>query len=274
MADNAGDQPPQEDQQNAGNNNEGDAGENNQNAPGIQNFLMQDKSLTVLWFIRLYIIASTIFYILPFFGPEVSRNSYKRVLLGSAAISALRLHQRLPRIQFNMEFARLLMVEDSLHYLMYSVLFMMAGSATMVLSPIFLFALMHASSHTKKVLNATGNNGAIMQKLHFYIDKLQNREMQMQVFQFIAVTEIVVMAVSILMVFSGQASILVPFFYYRFLQLRYTSRRNPYSRMAFGQFNLGIQRLAYHPKCPGFARSILLGVIALANRLSPVAAAQ
>lgn len=241
-------------------------------AVGIQNFLMQDRSATVLWLIRLYIVVSTFLYIVPLMGPDVSRNSYKRVLLGSAAISALRLHQRLPGIEFSMVFARRLMVEDSLHYLLYSVLFLMAGSATMVLSPIFLFALMHASSYTKKVLNASGSNGALAQKLHQYINKLTNSEMQRQIFLFVATNEIVVFVVSILMVISGQASMLVPFFYYRFLQLRYTSQRNPYSRMAFEQFRVAIIQLSNHPKCPGFARNLLISIISLAARLAPAAA--
>lgn len=263
MADNAG----------AGSENNENA-QRNENPVGVQNFLMQDKYATVCWFIRLYIVISTILYILPLLGQEVSRNSYKRVLLGAAAISALRLHQRLPRIQFNMNFARQLIVEDSLHYLLYSVLFLSAGPATMVLSPIFLFAVLHASSYTRKVLNASGNNGALVQKLHEYISKIQNASMQQQIFLFIATTEIVVFAVSILMIFSGQASFLVPFFYYRFLQLRYTSRRNPYSRMAFEQFRLGIHRLAYHPRCPGICRTLLLGIVSMASRMSPTATAQ
>jgi len=264
MGDNAQQQP----------NNQGDTnqGERNENPQGLQNFLMQDKSLTVLWLIRLYIIVSTFLYIVPLAGPEVSRNSYKRVLLGSAAISALRLHQRLPAIQFNMEFARQLMVEDSLHYLMYSVLFLMAAPATMVLAPIFLFALLHASSHTKKVLQASGSNGAIVQKIYQYIGKLETQEMRHQILLFIASFEIFVFIVSILMVLGGQASMLVPFFYYRFLQLRYTSRRNPYSRMAFAQYGQGIQQLSNHPRCPAIGKKVLFGIIALANRLSPATA--
>ena len=46
--------------------------------------------------------------------------------------------------------------------------------------------------------------------------------------------------------YSAQASFLVPFFYYRFLQLRYTSRRNPYSRwvfFVFSSFNVHLSRI-------------------------------
>jgi len=257
-------------------NNAGSQQNNNerteQQPTGVKTFLMQDRSETVLWLIRLYILVSTCLYIIPLLGSDVSKNSYKRVLLGSAAISALRLHQRLPRIQLSMEFARVLMVEDSLHYFLYSVLFLMASPATMVLTPIFLFALMHAASFTKKVIAASGNNSDLVTKLKGYVEKLTSDSIRQQVFLFVATTEIVVFAVSVLMVFSGQASLMIPFFYYRFLQLRYTSRRNPYSRLAFGQFRTMVTQLANHPQCPGFVGKIINVSVNYISRLSPATA--
>lgn len=252
--------------------NGNNAGERNNPPPpiGVKAFLMEDRSASVSWLIRLYIIISTILYIVPLLGADVSRNSYKRVLLGSAAVSALRLHQRLPGIQFSMEFARRLMAEDSLHYLLYSVLFLMAGPATMVLSPIFLFALLHASIFTKKVIAASGDNGALSQRLGEYINKLTNA--QQQIFLFVATTEIVVFAVSVLMVFNGQASLMVPFFYYRFLQLRYTSQRNPYSRMAFAQFRMMIVQIGNHPRCPGLVKRFFDTAVGYVGRLAPATA--
>jgi transmembrane protein 33 len=37
----------------------------------------------------------------------------------------------------------------------------------------------------------------------------------------------------VIFVFSGRTSIVTPFIFYRFLGLRYSSRRNPYTRAIF-----------------------------------------
>ena len=48
--------------------------------------------------------------------------------MSNAATSALRLHQRIPRVAFTREFLATLLLEDSAHYLLYSVMFLYAGS--------------------------------------------------------------------------------------------------------------------------------------------------
>ena len=47
-------------------------------------------------------------------------------MLGSAATSALKLHQRLQGVRFQLsrEYLQRLMVEDSCHYLLFSILFL------------------------------------------------------------------------------------------------------------------------------------------------------
>ena len=44
----------------------------------------------------------TVGYVLPLFGNPY--NSYYKALMASAATSPLRLHQRLPQVQFNRQF--------------------------------------------------------------------------------------------------------------------------------------------------------------------------
>ena len=56
----------------------------------------------LLWATRVATILFTVGYILPIFGNPY--NSYYKALMASAATSALRLHQRLPQVQFNREF--------------------------------------------------------------------------------------------------------------------------------------------------------------------------
>jgi len=237
----------------------------------IKDFLFGNKYDACLWFIRLYIIFCTVCFIIPVLGMEFGQSCFKRVLLGCAAISALRLQQRMPRIQLSMEFAKQLALEDSFHYLAYSILFLTSNAATMVLMPIVIFAVMHAATYTRKLIEISGNNNGILMKLKVLIGKIEKPEMQQQMLTFIATNEIMIFPVSILMVLSGNSTILVPFFYYRFLQLRYSSRRNPYSRTVFSQFRMGIDRLSYHAKCPAIGQKILQGFVALVLRFSPAA---
>lgn len=251
--------------------------ENNQQQnqpPTVKQYLITNKYDTCLWLIRIYMIFSTVLYIVPLLGMQFSASSYKRVLIGSAAISALRIHQRMPRIQFSVEFAKQLVLEDSFHYFSYSVLFLIGSQpATVILMPIFIFAVMHAATYTRKVIEVSGTGNSLVLKFRQLISKIENREIQQQMLLFIATTEILVFALSVLMMFGGQATILVPFFYYRFLQLRYSSRRNPYSKLAFSRLRLSIEQLSNHPKCPSIGRKILLGIVSIAVRFCPTQAA-
>lgn len=57
-------------------------------------------------------------------------NAYYKALLSNAATSALRLHQRLGRVQFTAVFLRELVKEDSCHYLFYSLIFLYVAPIT------------------------------------------------------------------------------------------------------------------------------------------------
>lgn len=113
---------------------------------------------TFLLGIRLLTLAFTFFYLIPF-SPFSAANLYQKVLLANAAISALRLHQRLPPFRFSREFLAMVLIEDSAHYLFYSMIFLPNRPITLVLLPVVLFALLHSSSFLLSVLNSTGRRG-------------------------------------------------------------------------------------------------------------------
>ena len=73
----------------------------------------------MLWATRVATILFTAGYILPVFGNPYS--SYYKALMASAATSALRLHQRLPQVQFNTEFLgkNLFIMYHCLHWYIY-----------------------------------------------------------------------------------------------------------------------------------------------------------
>lgn len=101
--------------------------------------------------------------------------------MSNAATSALKLHQRVSSIPFQMnrEYMANIFVEDSFHYLMYSFIFLNTQPVTSKLSssnkffnlifffniwikvifiPICVFALLHVISYTIAILNVSKNN--------------------------------------------------------------------------------------------------------------------
>ncbi|XP_076468316.1 transmembrane protein 33-like [Babylonia areolata] len=235
----------------------------------VMNHLLANKVETLLWLTRIFTVVSTIMFLLPIFGGN-PYSLYQRALIASAATSALRLHQRLPTVQFNMDFLRRLLTEDSCHYLFFALLFINSYPITMAVVPVFLFALLHACSFTKALLNTMGPQS--MQFLRNMIGKLEQQ--QVNILRFIACNEIFLMPAVVVMVFSGKASFFIPFVYYRFLTLRYASRRNPYCRTLFTELRMTVEYLCSKPQCPQFVRNLCFRAIAIISRMAPVVAAQ
>lgn len=84
-----------------------------------------------------------------------SQSAFYKVLISNAATSALRLHQRLPGIQFTREFLSLLLLEDSCHYLFFSLIFLYVQPVILVLFPVVLFAVLHSASYSLKMLDVS-----------------------------------------------------------------------------------------------------------------------
>ncbi|XP_059151075.1 transmembrane protein 33-like [Physella acuta] len=227
--------------------------------------MMQNKIETTLWFTRIFTVVCSVVFLLPIFGGN-PHSFYQRALIAAAATSALRLHQRVPVVQLNMAFLRDLFAEDASHYLMYCIIFLNTYPLTISLIPVFMFALLHACSFTKTILNLMGP--ASLMFVRNMITKLEAQ--QVNILRFIASTEILLMPVIVILIFSGKCSLFLPFIYYRFLSLRYTSRRNPYNRQLFSEFNQTALYLCNKPQCPQFIRTICYKAIGFITRLAPV----
>lgn len=236
----------------------------NRQQNGLMNFLMRDKISSVLWLTRMFTIFFTFMYFLPIIGGHPVQH-YSKALLAAGATSALRLHQRLPRIQFSREFASRLFAEDSAHYLFYVLIFMNNTPFTIVLVPVFLFALLHSAKFTLDLLNQSGQNS--MPVIRNLINKLQAQ--QVSILRFIAVTEIFLMPIVVFMIFSAKAMIFLPLLYYRFLSLRYASVRNPYSRQLFYELRIAAERFVYDNRCPAFIRNVVHKFIAFVISRAP-----
>ncbi|KAF5926938.1 hypothetical protein HPG69_001570 [Diceros bicornis minor] len=231
-------------------------------------FMMTNKLDTAMWISRLFTVYCSALFVLPLLGLHEAASFYQRALLANALTSALRLHQRLPHFQLSRAFLAQALLEDSCHYLLYSLIFVNSYPVTMSIFPVLLFSLLHAATYTKKVLDAKGSNSLPL--LRSILDKLSSN--QQNILKFIACNEIFLMPATVFMLFSGQGSLLQPFIYYRFLTLRYSSRRNPYCRTLFNELRIVVEHIIMKPACPLFVRRLCLQSIAFISRLAPTVA--
>lgn len=67
--------------------------------------------------------------------------------------------------------------------------------------------------------------------------------------------------------FRGRSGFMTPIFYYHFITMRYSSRRNPYTRKAFTELRMATEVLA--ARSPAFIAKILRSCIGFVCRLCP-----
>lgn len=225
--------------------------------------MTEKKVDALLWMTRLATLAFSVLYLIPIGVNPYS--CYQKALISNAATSALRLHQRLPNVRLTREFLGLLLIEDSCHYLFFSIIFLYTYPITICLVPIFLFALLHSASYTLALLGLLNMQQSWLSRM--VLGMVENHQRNM--LRAIALAEIFIMPMTVFMIFSGRGGLLVPFVYFRFLTLRYASRRNPYTRTAFHEMRLIIESFASHQSCPAMVSRILLGVVAFSSRFAP-----
>jgi hypothetical protein len=233
----------------------------------LMSFILQDKISAVLWFTRILTLIFSIMFIIPIFGFDPN-TLYQKAMMSSAATSALKLHQRMNNVPFqlNREYLAKLIIEDSFHYLLYSFIFLSSAPVTIILMPVAAFALLHIAVYTKSILNlvvGTESAGPLQRALNAILAKDKD------LMRFIAINEIIIAPTIIIMIFWGKAGIFVPFIYYRFICMRYQSRRNPYNRIMFYELRTIIEYYTSQPNCPGILRSLSQNLINLVNRFAP-----
>lgn len=221
----------------------------------------QNKIDVALWATRVITIVFAIGYMIPIFGNV--QSYYNKVLLANAATSALRLHQRLPTFALNREFLSRLMLEDSCHYLLFTLIFLYVSPVFLILFPVVLFAILHASSYSLKLLDILGQNSWWGARFFISIVEFQTNN----ILRLVAFSEIFIMPLSVMLVFMGRAGLMTPFIYYHFLVMRYMSRRNPYTRNMFTELRMATDSLAN--RSPPFIAKILRAGISFVCRLSP-----
>ncbi|XP_068623088.1 Krueppel homolog 2 [Battus philenor] len=233
--------------------------------PALKAHVIANKVDVALWGIRLLTVLCTLGYLLPIFNNPVS--AFHKALLANAATSALRLHQRIPprEISFTREFLARFFLEDSAHYLFYSLIFMNVAPNLLILTPIFLFALLHAASYSLTILDTLGQNSMWMARLLISLVELQSRN----ILRVAALAEIVLFPLVVLMGLFGYCGLLTPFVYYYFVTWRYTSRRNPYTRNTFRELRVAAENVAARPGSSPTIANAIRGAVKLVCSMAP-----
>jgi len=220
---------------------------------------------TAMWVTRFAtIIFGFLFLVpLPLFGYPA--NFYYKAMMAAAATSALRLHQRLPVVQFNRMFLANLVLEDSFHYLCYAVIFIMTYPMTLAILPVLLFAVLHFASFSLTLLDQLGRHSGWIGRIFISLVEFQ----AVTILRLAASAEIMIFPFIVFYTFGGKLSIFTPVLYYRFLTFRYASRRNHYTRTMFSEFRMQFEALANSPKCPAMISNLLRQGIGFVSRLAP-----
>ncbi|XP_019873650.1 Krueppel homolog 2 [Aethina tumida] len=238
-------------------------GRRSMNCDALINHVSTHKIDCALWAIRLLSIVFAIGYLIPVFGS--SQNAYYKVLIANAAISALRLHQRIGRVRLCREFLAELLLEDSFHYLFYSLIFLYVAPVTFVLLPIVLFSILHFASYSLTLLDCLGQNSWWGARLMISLVEFQS----LNILRLVSFTEIMLMPITVMLILFGKASLLTPFIYYHFLTQRYSSRRNPYTRNMFRELRVFLEINAHKPTTPQFLRQAMLFIVNFTCKLAP-----
>merc|ERR1711970_1609402 len=115
----------------------------------------------------------------------------------------------------------------------------------MVIMPLLAFSIMHSASFLIKISNETTFG---LDAIKTPIEWIKSKNVFL--LQFIAMNEIFLLPITIYLAFTGNG-IFLPVIYYRFMVLRYSSERNPYSRMTFYHLRIQSSNFANKPSCPG-----------------------
>ncbi|KAI6240896.1 Transmembrane protein 33-like protein [Aphelenchoides fujianensis] len=254
------------------------AGSSRQSAPhlapgrGLQasliEFVKDDPFFSICSWLRILTLYFLLAYTLNSLGIISNKTSYSKAFAAAAATNAFRLHQRLRGTNnafFSRDFLQQLMLEDPAHYLLYSIAFISSAPVTMALFPIGIYALLHTASYVIKTAEVTGHS-----RSPFVVAVGQFRDRYTTTcLSTAAFTEVFLFPVMCAMILMGKANFLFVFLYYRFLSLRWASRRNPHTRLAFYNLKVSLFDVASKPACPNIVKQFIYQSVNLIQRLAP-----
>lgn len=170
-------------------------------------------------------------YITGFLGKP--QNRYKQALLVTAATSSLRLHVRMPPTSFHQldrAYLTNMVKEDSFHYLIFSLLFVLNEPFSLALLPCCLYAFHNLAVYIVTILDKIGGYDQLKLDLSLMIARYQQGLLHT-----IALCEITLMPMILIGVFTGMSGIFMSIAYKGFLYLRYNSVRNAHFKSLVSQ---------------------------------------
>ncbi|XP_076072434.1 transmembrane protein 33-like [Mytilus galloprovincialis] len=229
----------------------------------VLTYMLWKKIDSVMWITRIFTIICTFLFFFPLVGGG-PYEFYQRALISNALTNAIRLHRIYPNFHLNCRFLSLLLAEDSCHYLIYSLMFIVSYPLTMSLIPICLYAVLHACNFTADILYLMEPQS--IQFVRNMITKVKAQHVSILVF--IACPELFIMPAVILMAFFGKCSKFLPIIYYRFLLLR-LKYYYPIWGPLFHRNRVTIEYLCNNPQSPDMVRYLSTKIIAFFSRLAP-----
>ncbi|CAL8116564.1 unnamed protein product [Orchesella dallaii] len=228
----------------------------------LRNFLAPRRLELAMWVTRLLSIFFTLFVIIPLFGnPWLA---FRRALILNGITSLLRLYQRLPRpYSLSKLFFAQLILEDSCHYLWYSIMFLYFSPVTFSIIPIMFISSLHVASFTLQMIESVKGRTSKFRGVGSFLYIWTGQTGRM--LKTVASAEVFLMGILLLNCCRGNISIIAPFAYYRFLTLRYASKRNHYTRTVFYEMRMLLEKFIGGGSCPRIIAVVLKTGIKIAQ---------
>eukprot|EP00051_Salpingoeca_urceolata_P027760 m.483166 g.483166 ORF g.483166 m.483166 type:complete len:272 (-) comp22802_c0_seq1:127-942(-) len=245
------------------------AGAAPQQRQGIVGLLTSQPSSTVLFVAR---IASVVFSVLFLVSTGfASLNNYRLALKMGTLSSAIRLYQRVADTppSLTLQFFRTLLLEDSFHYVLYTILLLGVKPSLVFLSPVAIFAFFHSTIFLRKLL--TASNVGVLQRLVPTIGRLDT--LATSGFVLVAKAELFIFFIIVFQtvtMMSGKYLVALAA-YPQFMLLRYFSRRNPHFRTVVAGLEQTLDGLSRSPSCPAIVARAYGNVKALVIKVAGMA---
>lgn len=172
------------------------------------------------------------------------------------ASSIMRCGQRVGRPTLTSNFVSQLAVEDSFHYLVYSIIMGAQPPSLPFMAPLVIFAVFAMVPYIDKITPGRGRLHQILGNISTLSDTA---------FRLAATIEIAVLLILFCRCIASVVSLdltrvlrdtMVFLTYLQFTQLRYCSRRNPRPRAAWAGIHSRCETIFRHQYCPGFVTAL------------------
>ncbi|XP_019857399.1 PREDICTED: transmembrane protein 33-like isoform X1 [Amphimedon queenslandica] len=237
----------------------------------LMDHVKANRSKSLQFLLRIITLTCGLLFILSgiIVSPYTGVSSYYYAFLSSLLTFGIQLNKRMTENQVSLvsrAFINLLVTEDSGHYVLYSFFFYNQYPNIIHLFPIVLYAFLGIARFMQEIHQLV--SPSVASKL-LVISRWASVN-QSPVHRFIAYCEVFTFPIMLWEILAGHMFILAPLFYYNFLKMRYTSRRNGSVRMVFSELHTSACFIAAHRNCPTIISSVIYKMDSVISRLNPI----